>query len=60
MERDQALEKRILDAGSYLETAESASENTIYPADEVLWAGKTQYVSELVIMSAKLFKHYIV
>lgn len=51
MERDQALEKRILDAGSYLETAESASENTIYPADEVLWAGKTQYVGELVIMS---------
>jgi spermidine synthase len=51
MERDEELEKRILAAAEYLETADSASEKTVYPVDEVLWAGKTQYVSELVLMS---------
>lgn len=49
MERDQKLEESIRERGTYLETADSATESTVYPVDEVLWAGKSAFVEEMVL-----------
>jgi spermidine synthase len=53
MQRDTTLEKSIAEKASFLETAESATERTEYPVDKVLWAGKTEFVSELLLVENK-------
>lgn len=52
-EADKELAAKILSDGKITETAESASEATIYPVDKVHFAGRTKFVEELLICENK-------